>query len=319
VTGSLRIAIVAAAGLLGPAAAFAQSLPAGTDACMKRIAATDDLTRDGKELTLADLCPEIVDALAATVWGTALLKQPPGDLDASSLAPLATLAHSYATTPGPGLEPRGLDEALSSLRAPAPEPQRSLWDRVIDWIQQRLGLGERDGSSALERWLEGLTVPERLVRYLVIALGVLLVVGAVAILASELKAAGVLAGGARRSRSRPSGAAAGALLARGRLDLASLDSLPLARRPAFLLALVLERLRRRPGAPALRDSLTHRELVGAAAALGDAERDALGAVAVAAERATFGDWIPEPKDAEALAARSAALIDTLDAAEAQAR
>ena len=79
----------------------------------------------------------------------------------------------------------------------------------------------------------------------------------------------------------------------------------------LLLALVLDRLRAR-GVQPLRDSLTHRELLGAAH-LTAQQSAAFGAVLDAAERVTFADWRPAEVDVEPVLARGRQLLSSLSA------
>jgi hypothetical protein len=87
---------------------------------------------------------------------------------------------------------------------------------------------------------------------------------------------------------------------------------PLGRRPALLLALVLDRLRAGSRA-SLRDSLTHRELLGAAHSLSAEQSDAFRVVVDAAERATFGGWRPDASACEGLIDRGRVLLAALPA------
>jgi hypothetical protein len=72
----------------------------------------------------------------------------------------------------------------------------------------------------------------------------------------------------------------------------------------------LDRLRAGSRAP-LRDSLTHRELLGAAQGLSPEQSDAFGAVVTAAERATFGGWRPDESACDGLIERGRALLAAL--------
>ncbi len=198
---------------------------------------------------------------------------------------------------------------LAALELREPETQLSLWERVQKWLDERLG--SRDGGAGrwIDDWLGNLSVPERFVRYFLIVLGVLLVAATAAVIVNELRIAGVLAGGALRKYS-PLAArdADGAAAVR---DFDDIARAPVARRPALLLLLVIERLRARAKTAPLRDSFTHRELVAAADDLSVEQSAALRAVAGAAERATFGDWRPEERDVDDVVARGRSLVASL--------
>jgi hypothetical protein len=158
-----------------------------------------------------------------------------------------------------------------------------------------------------------LSPSERVVRYLVIVLGIALVVATVVVVVNELRAAGVLAGSVLRKYAPLSPAAPEGADTRV-ADLDDVARAPLARRPVLLLALVLTRLRARGRAP-LRDSLTHRELLGAAAGLSAEQSAAFAVVVGAAERVTFADWRPEERDVDGIVARGGALLASFAADE----
>jgi hypothetical protein len=204
---------------------------------------------------------------------------------------------------------------LAALELRDPEEELTFWQRIRKWLDERLASRNSRGQW-LEDWLGNLSVPERAVRYLLIVLGAVLVIATAAVIVNELRIAGVLAGGVLRKYSplaprAPSGDAR----VSGFEDIALA---PLARRPALLLLLVLDRLGARGKTP-LRDSLTHRELVAAADGLSSNQSDALRTVASAAERATFGGWRPAERDVDSIVESARVLVASLAAERSAAQ
>jgi hypothetical protein len=293
-----------------------QRLPDNVAGCLSRMADLQPrVEEDGDRRRtypprVGDVCPETAEAIDAGVWGGTLADEGAKDLTATSLAALAELAGRYDRPADSGVEiaTASLDEALEELELRTTPESLSLWDRIQEWFDEHLGAQDDEARNRLERWLADLSVPERIVRYVVIALGLLIVAATAVIVWNELRVAGVLAGGVLRKyaplvrqsaegESRPR-------------DLEDVLQAPLARRPALLLALVLDRLRAGSRAP-LRDSLTHRELLGAARGLSPEQSDAFGAVVTAAERATFGGWRPDESACDGLIERGRALLAAL--------
>ena len=185
----------------------------------------------------------------------------------------------------------------AELEKPAP---LTIWQRIQQWYDEHFGASGDEARGWLEQWLQRFAPSDTFVSYFVILLGIVLVAVTVAIVYNELRVAGVLAGGVFRKYSPLAPAAPDSEPERPR-SFDDLTRAPLARRPVLLLALVLDRLRAR-GVPALRDSLTHRELLGAAR-LTAPQSAAFGAVLDAAERVTFADWRPAEADVTGARAR----------------
>ncbi len=318
-----RVAALAAT-LCVATAAFAQPqpLPAGVDECLARIdeqRRAEPQTQDrgaaavepaGPPL-LGDVCPELADAINEGAWGEALVDIWAENLSTNAFEELARLVARYEQPPAIAAQPlsvEALDDALAALELREPDQNLSVWDRVQRWYDEHFGARETSAGRWIEDWLGHLSLPERFVRYLLIALGAVLVMATLAIVVNELRIAGVLAGGALRKYS-PLADRDSEDETRVR-DFDDIARAPLARRPALLLLLVVERLKAR-AAVSLRDSLTHRELVSAAGDLSADQSDALRTVARAAERATFGDWQPAEREVDDVVARGRALVASL--------
>ncbi len=318
----VRLEIVAAAVLAAAFPSFAEPLPDGVADCLERIErqsarapAPEAAAADPGPQRLGGVCPELAAALDEGAWGASLVDANAGELGTDAFEELVRVAASYEQ-PQPtrdGISASSLDEVLAALELREPEVQASLWERMQKWLDERFGARDDRAGRWIEDWLGNLSIPERLVRYVLLVLGVVLVVATAAVVVNELRIAGVLAGGALRKYTPH--AARGAQDETKARDFDDIARAPLARRPALLLLLLVERLRSRATA-SLRDSLTHRELVAAAGDLSADQSESLRAVANAAERATFGGWRPEERDVDELIARSRRLAASLSAERA---
>jgi hypothetical protein len=316
-------ASVAALVAIGAAPAWAQSLPPGVDDCVALVKERNpdaNVDAAGAEAPLlGDVCPELAAAINEGPWGEAIAEVWADELSLNAFLELTQLVSVY-DRPAAGdfaLHSEALDESLAALTLEKPTAELTLWARIQRWFDEQFGSRGADARGWFEKWLEHLSPSERVVRYLVVVLGIVLVVATVIVVVNELRVAGVLAGDVLRKYSplAPSSPERGDARA---LDLDDIARAPLARRPVLLLALVLERLRARGGVP-LRDSLTHRELLGAAAGLSAEQNAAFAAVVGAAERVTFGEWRPEERDVEGLVARGRALLASFAGPEGATR
>lgn len=317
-TRRLRAWLIRGAALLAAisaGAASAQRLPDGVADCRSRLAGEQteapDAGAGGRAYPsrVGDLCPELAEAIDGGAWGGALADAGAKDLTATSLGALAELAGGYVrpANAGPELATAALDEALEELELRETPTSLSIWDRIQKWFDEHFGTQGDEARDWLERWLQDLSVPERVIRYVVIALGFLIVAATAVIVWNELRVAGVLAGGALRKYAPLTRESAAAEHPR---DLDDVLQAPLGRRPALLLALVLDRLRERSQA-SLRDSFTHRELLGAARGLSAEQSKAFHVVVDAAERATFGGWRPDPPACDGLVESGRSLLASL--------
>ena len=307
---------VAALVALGAAPAFAQSLPPGVADCLAAIerlqsaaadAAPEARPAPAEAPLLGDVCPELAEAIGDGPWGEALAGTSADRLGTAAFRHLTELVATYERPSAGELELHidSLDDSLAALKLEMPAVELTIWERIQRWFDEQFG-SRADSSGWLAKWLEHLSPSERVVRYLVIMLGIVLVVATVFVVVNELRVAGVLAGDALRKYSPLAPSASEPAAARVP-ELDDIARAPLVRRPVLLLALVLERLRARGAAP-LRDSLTHRELLGATAGMNGEQSAAFAVVVGAAERVTFGDWRPEEREVDGVLARGRALL-----------
>lgn len=303
---------------IGAAPASAQSLPPGVEDCVALIKQDRAADADAEPAVLGDVCPELAAAIDDGPWGEALAQVWADEMSPTAFLELTELVTAYEQPAATAFAPRSesLDESIAALNLKKP-PGLTIWQRIQRWFDEQFGSPGEDTESWLQKWLEHLSLSELVVRYLMVVLGIVLVVATVIVVVNELRVAGVLAGGVLRKYAPLDPSAREPAEAPPR-DFEDVARAPLARRPVLLLALVLERLRGRGRVP-LRDSLTHRELLGAAAGLSGEQSAAFGVVVGAAERVTFGDWRPEERDVEGIVASGRTLLASLSADEGAAR
>jgi hypothetical protein len=313
----LAASLVTAFAAVGASFAYGEPLPPGADDCIAKIEAlrapdaAAAVEQDRASATLGEVCPDFAAALAESPWGEALAGVSTDDLQTYAFVQLTTLVAGYERPPA-GAErpappsPAALDDVLAELKIEKP-PAQTIWQRIQQWYEEHFGARSDEARGWLATLLQRFAPSEKWVSYFVILLGVVLVAVTIAIVHNELRVAGVFRGGVlrkytplvRSSDSEP----------QTPRDFDDVARAPLARRPVLLLALVLERLRTRGVLP-LRDSLTHRELLGAAH-LSTQQSAAFGAVLDAAERVTFADWRPAEQDVDPVLARGRELLSSL--------
>lgn len=296
----LSFALAAAAARAG-----AQELPAGTAHCLQLLEARgSDRTAADTPRRLGDVCPEVAARLAAGPWGRELLGGPADRLTARRLQELVQLADHYAgATSAPNLAPRDLAAAVARLGPFARRPPpASLWDRLLhrlaDWFDAS------PGSMRLSKWLRAVKLPA----WSALVVAALVVLLAVAVIVNKLRHGGFLRRAARRRRAVQPGLEESAAQhgASSSDDVRSAD-------PARLFVRVLRKLQRRYDG-LVRDSGTPREIVAAAVARGLSSAAPLGALASAAETATYSDRAPKPAQLAAALAAGERLLGEFDAA-----
>ena len=312
-TVRLRVAACTLACIAAGAAA-AQSLPDGAAECRNRIEQQGVVADDDSEAPrLGELCPEIIDEINAGIWGEAIAEVWAEDLSGNAFIDLTEIVAAYeATRTTSEISPDTLDAALAEAATLVPAPDLSLWERAMQWLQERLGRAPDEDTGWFERWLgrwlDDFSVSERWITIALIVLGIALLMATALIVINELRATGVFGRRSAPDIAAADGGASAAELPRVR-TIEDVRRAPLARQPAMLLALVLECLRRKKPIP---QSATHRELL-TTADLGAEHRVAFAAVVGAAERATFGDWQPATHELTALLAGGESLVRDLSA------
>ncbi len=312
-TFRLRVAACALA-CVAAGAARTQSLPEGTAECLDRIEQRRLAGDNSAEPPLlGEVCPEIVDGINDGIWGEAIADIWAEDLSGSAFVTLTEVVEEYeATRAAIDISADTLDAALAQTATLVPPLELSLWERAMQWLQERLGRAPDEDAGWFERWLgrwlDGFSVSERWLTIALILLGITLLIATALIAINELRATGIIGRRAAPPTAADDGAAFGAELPRLR-TIEDVRRAPLARQPVLLLALVLDRLRRRGPIP---QSATHRELL-TRADLGAEQRVAFAAVVGAAERATFGGWQPATHELAELLVGGESLVRALSA------
>lgn len=310
------LAFVLAAPLLAPAGnAGAQSIaPAVPTAaeCAARLRAASEADDAQEAPRLADVCAPLAEEIESGAWGSVLGSTGAEELSARPFEELVEVIAHYEEQPGDAdLAVAELASVVESLRPFEPVAELSMWERLRNWLRERLGFDDASGGGGLFAWLRTLSIPEQWIRTIVYVLGITVVIAALVVVANELRVNGVFDGGAGPRDRRRSGPAP-AWATRAPLTLEGVRRAPPGKQPGLLLRMLVERLHGRYG-DAVRASLTHRELAAAAGSLGVRHRDELDAVVSAAERVTFAGWRPGPGDVDAVLSQGEAVLEELEA------
>jgi uncharacterized protein DUF4129 len=296
---------------LAAAPALARDAASALDAC---IAQLPPGLEPGYE-RIAARCPELAPALAQSPWAAWLPRdwdKEGNNLSAAGLEELrALLARESRRGPGADVpQPAHLAAVLAAL-APAPHGQRTWWQRFKGWLREMLSVRE---SSARPGWfarvLDALRSRAALAR--ILSLGALAAVALLAgtMVASELRAAGLL-----RSGSRPRVAGGGAMSGAAAADLTAIEAASPAERPRLLLELIAVRLAELERLPPAR-ALTVRELLRAARLADASDRARLADLAQLSEQLRFSGRAPPEATLAAALARGRELLDGLGGAHA---
>lgn len=240
-----------------------------------------DAKRRGIEVLRAE-CPG-VDAALEDLGLVVLL---PSDwkkwISPRALADLSVLEERYDQQgSGSSLDPAGL-RTIAQRLSPPPS-SGSWWERFKTWLASWLE-SDRNRWPDWMRYLPNLGVGAR---YFVYGSAALLLIAVAAVIAVELRAAGML--GLRRRRARPGRPSAGApALMEASVSPTDLDATPEHLRSVILLRLLVAALTRSHRIE--RDGvLTCRELIRAARFDTPTQRDIFASVALSAERVLYGD------------------------------
>jgi len=290
--------------LVGISGAQAHELLERIDACVARL----DRELDVGYERVAARCPDLAPTLAASPWAEWLphdWNQTGNQLSAGGLADLRTLLLRYGSAaPAPAHPPSvaRLGSILATLAA-AHDSHAGWWERFKHWLRGILARREEvPESDWLQRLLGGGSLPTAVI-WVTLGLVVLL---AGAIVANELRLAGVL-----RAPRRRAGRAVSAAAASGP-GLHELEQADVLQQPRLLLELIAAQLSTQQRLPPAR-ALTVRELVRAAR-LADAEdRARLDALGGACERMRYANGVLPAQALAAAIAQGRALLAALQA------
>lgn len=176
-----------------------------------------------------------------------------------------------------------LANVLQGLDLPEPEPV-SVWQRILDWLKQWWQSEDSEDYDWLERFIPSETTL-KIIMFVSIGLVVVLAIG---IVVTELRL-----GLAHRRRTQNTRWSGESIQTSHGLSLEDVQAAPLAEQPGLLLRWLLEQLQA-SGLLGLRASLTHRDITAATANLDQGQ--SVAQVSSAAERATFGGWVPNERE-----------------------
>ena len=292
-------------GLVLAGAAFAADDAAlrVVEACRARL----DVTDVGIE-RIQKRCPELLPALASAPWRDLLpktMRERRAEISAESLRALADLVRKSASDASLRAAPsrERLGPILEELGAKGQEGA-TRWDRFKRWLKEKLeNRTDDDEASALEKWSRQFQTSEGIAQAITYAGYAMVGVLMLFVIASELRAAGLL-GGVRRAR----GAADPAAQWRRRLMLADIAAAPLADRPGMLLRLLGESLTRADRLPAA-EGLTAAAIVRRASLDSEQERAALAQVAMTADTVRYGNHPPPDEELEGTVTSARALLE----------
>jgi len=263
---------------------------------------------------IAMRCPQLAATLEASPYAAWLppdWKELHNQLSAAGLRALhdALARESAAASGSRALHPERVRAVLERVMRPEREPQ-GWWARIKRWLRELLTRPPQE-DGGWWRHLFGDASIDRATLRVVAGLSIaLLVMLAVAVVANELRIAGVL----RRRPGSPEAPRAGRAV-RAAPGLADLESAPPSAQPALLLELIAARLAAQNRLPPAR-AFTVRELTRRARLTDEAERARLAELAGVSERVRFGGGeVAQPELAAALA-RGRELLLALETAAA---
>jgi hypothetical protein len=205
-----------------------------------------------------------------------------------------------------------LEPILDELKKPAQAQVPLTWfEKFKRWLRNLLNRQKDDSESWLSRWLEDLDVPQAATTWILYG-SIALVIGlAIAVIINELRAAGVMQGGAKLNVPTRRGG-----ISANREDMADLDAIDLRDRPAALLRrLVLTLVK--TGRLRAERSLTHRELASRARFDATEQRRRFEQVALLGERLVYGSSAIADEDIDRVIRDGRAL--ELELAQVEAR
>ncbi len=253
---------------------------------------------------VAERCPQLREQLQDSTHANWLpLEWWSEDLTRQQLLALQRLLAEMQTSVPNGVaapDPGGVAAVLEGLGREEAGRERSLWERLVQWLKRRLQAPDEE-TPAWVRWLEGLDLSGGGMRNFTQVLFLLVIAGALLAIFNELRAAGLF--GRRFARKKQIAAASSGTDDDSKAAVAqALDTAPPAMQPSLLLARVLAALA--PGQPPAADaSLTHRQLRAAVQLQDDRARADFSVLAGCAERVRFAAGEPAPEHiSEALSA-----------------
>jgi len=319
IESGVALALGSLAAAQNPAGVATAQIPAGVAAGQGPIAAVDSCVRrldsqvDVGYDRIAARCPELARRLEESplsAWLPSGWKEAGNDLSAGGLKELRALAAReagvHATTRPADI--RYLKGILAEF-ARTEAGQRGWWERFKAWLHRVLeSRGPSSEGSWLVRSVAQVGVSESIIELVSYGALALVVVLAGAIIANELRHAGLFAAMTRKLQGRR------ALPEARRVGLRweQVELAPLRERPRMLLGAIAARLSELGRLPPS-GAMTTRELARAARLAEPDDRSRLSELALMAERACFSDCEMHVSAMERPLARGRELLDRLNA------
>jgi hypothetical protein len=260
---------------------------------------------------LEEVCPGIEHALVELGYSPFISEDQLEQLSIASLVDLQRLADRYAERPAAAISTDSLVPIIKSLDdARQAERPQTWFERVKKWLRNVFDRHEDESQSWLNRWVEGVQVPEAVTRAIVYCLVILVIGLAIGVLINELRAARVL--GRAGAKAKRSDSKADATPTAAEPTLADLENVTPADRPSVLLRLLVATLVQRGRLRADR-SLTHRELATRASFDEDAQRECFSRVTALSERTVYGDVRAPSEEIESVVQAGRALMSKIAA------
>lgn len=309
--------ILALAAAMAAADAHAPALQLAFDACLIEESfdfpapdpGLDDEDEEAPKVPgLAETCPALQSAIAASELAPYLPEDWAEQATADKVLLLRSLFAPAAAPEGARPDPAALAAVIEGMQAATQARERTLWQRFKDWLEGLLNRQVKASETSwLEQWVRDHAPSERAVRWIATGLVIVLVLAFAWIVWVELRAAGVFRRSAGAGAGRAVGGAAGPASSRQQPSLATASD---EERPALLIALLLEQLRRL-GRVQDRHSMTHRELLQAVRLDAADESDTFRALVGASERLRYAAVAPAVTTLRAIVDQGMRLLDRL--------
>ena len=246
----------------------------------------------GAETVLHDdvrlFCPDLYSAIDRSPFAVLLPADWGEHATPRKIQRLRALMMAEVVQPAHRLDPAGVPGIVEEIETTQAAREMSLWEKFKAWLEKILkrDAGKKE-SNWLSDWLKEHKPSEVVMARIGYGLLVLLVAGALWIVYSELRAAGMLGSWSRRRKSAAADALAGSA-ARPAKSLANAGD---EEQPALLIALLLEQMRRL-GRIQDRLSMTHRELASAAHFDSPDDRETFSSLVTVAEKLRYAAMAP---------------------------
>jgi len=291
-----------------PALAQARDALSAIDQCLAQL----DRGLDVGYERIAARCPDLGPSLAASPYAAWLppgWNKTPNRLSAGALEELRTLLAREANRPSAvsAMRVARVPQVLATL-APPEKPRAGWWSHFKEWLRDVIARRPQpDEEGWLRRLLGDLTVSDTVARAIDwVALAIVIALAG-AIVANELRIAGV-PGDRRQLHSRHVAADAPP----GELTLDDIEQANPSQQPQLLLELVTARLGAQQRLPPAR-ALTVRELTRAARLPDEADRARLAELAVTCEQARFAEREIAPQRLASALRQGRELLASLEA------